>query len=144
MLHDPQCRTSIENRLRSLRPDTQHRWGKMSVDQMLWHVNHGIALSVGQLTAPPHKTPLPRPVMRFLVLNLPWPKGAPTLPQAEAKQQYDFETERARCFQLLDMFAKKKLDDAWPLDPVFGKVTGRFKSKLLAKHLNHHLRQFGV
>jgi hypothetical protein len=82
--------------------------------------------------------------MKFIVLNLPWPKGAPTLPQAEARQQYDFEAERSRCLQLLDEFARKRLDERWPLDPVFGKVTGRFKSRLQAKHLDHHLRQFGV
>ena len=144
MLHDPQYRSSIESRLKTLRPESKPRWGKMSVDQMLWHVNQGLRLSLGQVTADTMKTPLPRPIMRFIVLSLPWPKGAPTLPQAEAKQQYDFEAERAHCLELLDTFAKKRLDEPWPLDPVFGKVTGKFKSKLQAKHLNHHLTQFGA
>jgi hypothetical protein len=144
MLHDPEYRTRIQTRLNTLRPDTKPLWGKMSVDQMLWHINQGLALSLGHITAESIKTPLPRPIMKFIVLNLPWPKGAPTLPQAEARQQYDFEAERSRCLQLLDEFARKRLDERWPLDPVFGKVTGRFKSRLQAKHLDHHLRQFGV
>jgi hypothetical protein len=144
LLHDSQYRSTIANRLRSLRADSRGRWGKMSVDQMLWHVNQGLALSLGEVTAPPQKVPLPRPILKFFVLNLPWPKGAPTLPQAEAKQQYDFDAERARCFHLLEAFARKPLDEVWPVDPVFGKVTGRFKSRLQAKHLNHHLRQFGA
>ena len=144
LLHDPQYRSEIERRLQSLRPDTKPRWGKMSVDQMLWHVNEGLALSLGQITAPPQKTPLPRPIMKFLVLNLHWPKNAPTLPVLLAKQQHDFEAERTRCLQLLNTFTQKGLDEAWPLDAVFGKVTGRFKSRLQAKHLDHHLKQFGM
>ena len=82
--------------------------------------------------------------MKFLVLNLPWPKGAPTAPVLEAKQQYDFEAQRARCLKLLNTFAAKGLAEEWPLDPFFGKVSGTFKSRLQAKHLNHHLKQFGV
>jgi hypothetical protein len=116
----------------------------MSVDQMLWHVNQALALSLGQLTSPPQKTPLPRPIMKFVVLNLPWPKGAPTMPVLEAKQHYDFEAERARCIELVKSFTNKGLNEAWPNDAIFGKVDGRFKSKLQAKHLDHHLKQFGV
>lgn len=144
MLHDPQYRSNIEKRLAALRSDSKPRWGTMSVDQMLWHVNEALALSVGQTTAPPQKMPLPRPIMKFVVLNLPWPKGAPTAPQLEARQHYDFEAERTRCSHLLDTFTRKKLEEDWPLDAFFGKVNGRFKSKLQAKHMDHHLRQFGV
>lgn len=144
LLHDPQCRSDIEARLRSLHSENKPRWGRMSVDQMLWHVNEGLALSLGQITTSPHKTPLPQAIMKILVLTLPWPKGAPTMPVLEAKQHYDFEAERARCLQLLKAFTTKGLTDAWPLDPVFGDVNGGFKSKLQAKHLNHHLKQFGV
>lgn len=144
LLHDPQYRSGIEARLGSLHSDTKPHWGKMSVDQMLWHVNQGLALSLGQITSPPQKTPLPRPIMKLLVLKLPWPKGAPTMPVLEAKQQYDFEAERTRCQQLLKTFANKPLREEWPKDPVFGQVTGEFKSRLQAKHLDHHLKQFGV
>jgi hypothetical protein len=144
MLHDPEYRAQIESRLRSLGAETKPRWGKMTVDQMLWHVNQGLMLTLGQITAAPVKTPLPRSIMKWTVLNLPWPKGAPTVPEAEAKQEYDFEAERARCLELLAAIAKKPLNEPWPLDPVFGKVSGKFKSRLQAKHLNHHLTQFGV
>src|SRR6185437_3689866 len=144
LLHDPQYWSSIEARLGFLRFDSKPHWGKMSVDQMLWHVNQGLALSLGKVTSPSQKAPLPRPIMKFLVLKLPWPKGAPTMPVLEAKRQYDFETERTRCQQLLKTFANKPLRENWPQDPVFGHVTGEFKSRLQAEHLDHHLKQFGV
>jgi hypothetical protein len=82
--------------------------------------------------------------MKFLVLNLPWPGGAPTLATLVAKQQYDFAYERQRCLQLIDKFISKRLDDEWPKNPIFGKVTGTDLSRLQIKHLDHHLRQFGV
>ncbi|HET6843503.1 MAG TPA: hypothetical protein VFK06_17760 [Candidatus Angelobacter sp.] len=130
--------------MRSLRSDSKPKWGIMSVDQMLWHLNQGLALALGQIDQPPQKTPLPRSIMKLLVLIVPWPKGAPTVPILEAKQQYDFEAERTRCLGLLKAFTKKGLSEDWPLSPIFGEVTGKFTSRLQAKHLDHHLRQFEV
>ena len=144
MVHDPVYRAGLEKRLAALRPDTPRKWGTMSVDQMLWHVNTTLQLHLGDITAPRERKPLPRSVMKFLVLNLPWPRGAPTLATLVAKQQYDFAHERQRCLQLIDNFISKRLDDEWPENPIFGKVTGTDLSRLQAKHLDHHLRQFGV
>jgi hypothetical protein len=38
----------------------------------------------------------------------------------------------------------KRLDEDWPENPIFGKVSGTDISRLQAKHLDHHLKQFGV
>ena len=144
MLHDPLYRAELEKRLAALRPDSSRKWGKMSVDQMLWHVNTTLQLHLGEITAATARTRLPRRVIKFLVLNLPWPRGAPTLATLVAKQQYDFADEHKRCLQLIDKFTSKKLDEEWPENPIFGKVSGTDLSRLQAKHLDHHLRQSGV
>ena len=144
MLHDEAYRSQVMTRVAALRRDSQRRWGRMSVDQMLWHVNGAMAAALGQIQVPPQKVPLPRPVMKFLVLNLPWPKGAPTLPMFVASGGYQFDSERARCLQLIDQLAARRLDGDWPDNPVFGSVTGPYVSRLQAKHLDHHLKQFGV
>jgi DinB family protein len=145
MLHDPVHRAELEKRLAALRPDSPRKWGTMSVDQMLWHVNRTLQLQLGEITAPRERASLPRGVMKFLVLNLPWPKGTPTLAALVAKEkQYDFAQERQRCLELLDRFAGRRLDEEWPENPIFGKVSGADLSRLQAKHLDHHLRQFGV
>jgi hypothetical protein len=145
MLHDPVHRAELEKRLAALRPDSRRKWGTMSVDQMLWHVNRTLQLHLGQITAARERASLPRSVMKFLVLNLPWPKGAPTLAALVAKEkQYDFAQERQRCLELLDRFARRRLGEEWPENPIFGKVSGTDLSRLQAKHLDHHLRQFGV
>ena len=59
-LHDAQCKAEILRRLRALRPDAERRWGKMSVSQMLWHVNEAMEGALGRIQADPMKVPLPR------------------------------------------------------------------------------------
>lgn len=144
-LHDPTCRAEIQKRLRALRPDAQRRWGKMSVSQMLWHVNEAMEGALGRIQADAMKIPLPRPILKFLVLNAPWGKGAPTLKRwVPQHDSHDFAAEQARCLRLVDELAAKPLDDAWADSPTLGRMTGRQVSRLHAKHLNHHLTQFGV
>jgi hypothetical protein len=144
MLHDAAYRSRLQARVRALRPDSPRRWGKMSVDQMLWHVSDAMEVALGTRPAPFQKAPLPRPIMKFVVLNLPWPRGAPTMPMFLPQRSYEFKAERDRCLRLIDALSAKRLEDEWPDNPVFGKVHGRDVSRLHAKHLNHHLTQFGV
>lgn len=143
-VHDATTRAALRARLHSLRADTRPRWGRMSVDQMLWHVNQGLVAALGRAPSPTLKTSLPKPVLRFLVLSMPWPKGAPTAPQWVANGQYDFESERSRCLSMLDELGAIPLDGEWPVHPAFGVMEGRHWSALEAKHLHHHLTQFGA
>jgi hypothetical protein len=146
-LHDTQYKTEILRRLKTLSPEAARQWGKMSVTQMLWHVNEAMEGALGRIEMDAMKLPipLPRAVLKFMVLNLPWGKGAPTLkrwvPQSD---NYDFASEHARCVRLVGEIASKPLDDAWPDSPTLGRMTGSEVSRLQAKHLNHHLTQFGV
>jgi hypothetical protein len=143
LLHDPSTRARFESRLKSLRPDSPRQWGSMSASQMLWHVNQFLGWSLGDAVPAPQKIPMPMPIMRFFLLYMPWPKGAPTHKQAVAKEEHDFEAERAKCLALIDRFVARPLDGPWPADPVFGFKGGKSFSRLQAKHLDHHFRQFG-
>jgi hypothetical protein len=71
-------------------------------------------------------------------------KNAPTMPEFVAKKSYDFEAEKARCLRLIDKVASTDIDGAWPTHPMRGEMKGSQISRLHAKHLNHHLTQFGV
>lgn len=144
MLHDPQTRASIETRIQTLTPDAHGRWGKMTVDQMLWHCSQAIATSLGEIPTQPMTVPLPKAAVKFIVLNLPWVKGSPTAPDFLATTQYDFETERQRTLDLVSRFASRPLNSEWARHPAFGAMSGDEYSRLHAKHLNHHLTQFGV
>lgn len=144
MLHDPAVRSSLEARLAALRPDSPRKWGSMTADQMLWHVNQFLGAALGEVTLPAGKSPLPAPLMRFMLIRMPWPKSAPTNPGAIAKDTHDFEAERARCRELIGRFVQKPLESVWPSHPNFGKADGLFASRLQARHLDHHFKQFGA
>ena len=77
-LHDPSHRGELVRRLESLTPNSERKWGKMSVDQMLWHVGDALALSLGEISVSAEKPPIPRGLLKFIVLNLPWGKNGPT------------------------------------------------------------------
>ena len=144
MLHDGNFRAEIQNRIRTLNRDTKPRWGTMSVDQMLWHVNGFLEMALGRIDVPPRRVPFAGPLLKFVVLHFPWGKGAPTLPDFVARARHDFESEQTRCLRLIEEMASRDLNGPWPPNPLFGKVTGRDVTRLHAKHLDHHLRQFGA
>jgi hypothetical protein len=144
MLHDSVTRSSIEQRLKAMRPEAQRKWGKMTSDQMLWHLNQFLSFALGEGGGQPPKSSVFSPVFRFVLLYMPWPKSAPTNPNALAQGSYDFAAERERCLTLIDRFASRPLDGPWPVDPSFGPVTGRFTSSLQAKHIDYHFRQFNA
>lgn len=144
ILHHASVRDSIRSRVQQLTPDTIHKWGKMTVDQMLWHVSQGLAQSLGEIPAAPNKLPVPQWLAKFVAFNLPWPKGAPTAPDLLAVDRYVLESERQRCLQLIDKFTATDLNGPWVPSASFGPLTGHEWSRFEAKHLDHHLTQFGV
>lgn len=145
MLHEGATRAAIEERLRKLTPQAPRQWGKMTVDQMLWHVNTAMELCLGKKPYSHEKTRMPRALLRWAVLNLPWPKGSPTSPDAIPRApSYDFGAEKEKALWLVSELAAKDLGSSWPEQPVMGPMTGAQWSRLQAKHLDHHLRQFGA
>ena len=145
LLHDAATRDTIKSRVAALRPDSARRWGRMTVDQMLWHVNCGIENALGRYHVKEIRLPLPRLLVKFLVLNFPWRRGkTPTAREFLAKAHYDFAAEQARLLRLIDEVTARPLDAAWPDSSFMGPMTGKDWSRMGAKHLDHHLSQFGV
>jgi len=144
LLHDSAVRDGIRTRIGSLSATTPALWGKMSSAQMLWHCNQVFETSLGDIQVVPRRPPFPVGMLKFMLFHLPWPHGAPTAPEYVAGPPRDFEGERARCLALIDRFSAKKMEDSGWGRAVFGTIDGREWSCLHARHLDHHLRQFGV
>lgn len=145
LLHDPMVRDAIRSRISALNAGSPRAWGKMTPDQMLWHCNTTLEAAMGRHPHPPMKVPMPKFLLKFVVLNLPWPKGSPTHPEWVAGDRYDFDAEQARCLTLIDEFTRTPLESSiWAPSPGFGAMSGRDQSRLAANHLDHHLRQFSV
>ena len=142
LLHDPATYASIRTRIESLRPDTPRQWGKMSIDQMLWHVNVSMREAVGEYTPRLKPLPVPKALMRWAILNVPWGRGAKTRPDMFAVSTHDFEVQKAECLALVDRNNQKPLDADWPESATMGRMTGTHWSLLTGRHLDHHLRQF--
>jgi hypothetical protein len=145
LMHDRGRGEELKRRVQSLTADAKPRWGKMSVDQMLHHANFVLLEALGEHTAAPNIRGLPKPIVRWAILNLPWGKGAPTRPDmiiAEG-QRFDFAQEKANCLAMIDRVLAKPMDAPWPASANF-PMTGRHWSQLQYKHLDHHLTQFGV
>ena len=146
MLHDPAFHEAIKGRLKELRPTAERQWGQMRVDQMLWHVNCALENALGRRDLKQQAFPLPKPLLKWLVINVPWRKGkTPTHPQLEARDKYDFENERAKTLVLVDEFVAKPIhDESWGRSALMGQLTGTEWSRLHGKHLDYHLKQFGA
>jgi hypothetical protein len=145
LLHDPGRGAVLKGRVNALTPDTTPRWGKMSVDQMLHHVNLVLKEAFGEHTAKPNVRGVPEALVRWAIIHIPWGKSAPTRPDMliPEGQRYDFAQEKALCLSMIDRFLARPMDAPWPRSANFS-MTGRHWSQLQYKHLDHHLTQFGV
>ena len=144
-IHDSEYCSALRARVDSLTTESQPQWGTMSVDQMLWHLNGSLSLGLGKLRAEKQKPPIPHALLVPLVLMMPIPKGkAKTLPELMASGTYNFHEERARFHTLIEEFSLKPLHFNWLEHPMFGRLIGPHWSRISAKHIDHHLRQFAV
>ena len=143
-LHDAAVYAAIRRRVESLRVDTPRRWGKMSIDQVLWHVNVSMREAVGDYTPQLKAPPIPKAILRWAIINVPWGRGAPTRPDMFPASTHDFNVQKAECLSLIDRIVARPLTDEWPRSASMGRMSGKQWSQLTAKHLDHHLRQFGA
>ena len=144
LLHDPHVYASIRKRVQSLRVDSQRQWGKMSVDQVLWHLNVSMREAIGDYTPQLKSPPVPKAILRWAIINIPWGRGAPTRPDMYPVSTHDFNAQKAECLSLIDRIVARPLIDEWPNSASMGRMRGKHWSQLTAKHLDHHLRQFGA
>ena len=131
-------------RLDRLTPSATRAWGRMSVAQMLHHLAGGLSMATGDLSIPRRNSLLRRfPIKQLIVFVLPFPKGAPTAPALVAKEEFDFDTERAAVRGRIATFARREIAH-WPEHPAFGPFDRDQWGVMVWKHLDHHFRQFGV
>jgi hypothetical protein len=138
----------IIERINSLKTDTQARWGKMNVAQMLAHCN------VTYEMVYENKHPKPNFFMALLLKSLvkgkvtneiPYKRSLQTAPAFIIKGDKDFETEKAR---LINYISKtQELGEAHfdnKASHSFGVLSKNEWNNMFYKHLDHHLTQFGV
>jgi Protein of unknown function (DUF1569) len=148
-LFDGTVANQVRNRLANLEPESERRWGKMTVAQMLAHCSVSMQWALGEVV--PEKGALPARLVGRLLKPLvfrnedPLWKNSPTAKSLIVADQRDFDQERDRLLKLIDNFAARGPAKC-TRNPhsFFGEMTPEEWAVLLYKHLDHHLRQFGV
>jgi hypothetical protein len=144
-LFDTIVKEGIVNRINKLTSQSQAQWGKMNVAQMLAHLQLPIAIAYG--THQPKGSFILRLIGPLFKSKLwddkPYKQGLPTDPTfIMTGAEKDFEKEKSSLLDLVKKFSESTV--IGERHPIFGKLTKENWSKATWKHIDHHLRQFGV
>ena len=137
------------DRINKLSPETNRIWGTMNVDQMLAHCN-----VTYEMVFEPQKHKAPGGIAKFILKNFvkskvvgekSYSKNSPTSPQFKINGNQDFDLEKKRLIgfiQKTQQLGREAFDGKESFS--FGKLKAQEWNNMFAKHLNHHLEQFGV
>ena len=143
-------KAEILERLRRVRPDSVRRWGRMSAHQMVCHLSDAFRMALGQKPVSPASSVLQRTIVKWIALYAPlrWPPGILTRPEIDQERQgtgpMDFDADVAEVERLVEIVATAGSRFAWPVHPIFGRMSHSGWLRWSYLHMDHHLRQFGV
>jgi hypothetical protein len=144
-LFDPRDRAAILDRIARLSEDRRPLWGRFTAPEMVCHVSTGLRNGLNEVDLGPSVPPLNRWPLNWLVIHVvPWPKGAKAPPEMLATKATTWATDVIALRDLVERFGARGPGGTWPESKVFGRISGRSWGVLQHKHLDHHLRQFGV
>ncbi|HCT60431.1 MAG TPA: DUF1569 domain-containing protein [Acidobacterium sp.] len=139
----------IKTRIDRLTPESERHWGRMSVAQMLTHCCTSMQWAVGEVV--PERLPFAARLMGRLVKPLalrdgePMRRNSPTAKSLIVETEPNFVDEQQRLLTLIDSFVAGGASGCTRKPhSFFGEMTPQEWAKLMHKHLDHHLRQFGV
>jgi hypothetical protein len=136
---------AIIARINSLRPDSKALWGKMTVDQMCKHCTCALNIAFGKQEVKVNFViRLLGKLLKNKVFNGEFQKNSPTAKEFVFTTQFDLETAKKEFATGFAQFAEGHESIKVMDHPFWGKMTYEDWDKLMWKHADHHLRQFGV
>ena len=144
--YTPEVYEQIRVRIDGLAADTKPEWGTMTPAQMLAHCAEVQEVANGsrQLSGTPLPLRLLGPLIRRAVVSdRPYPKNTRTHPQYRQSEARDFDAEKQRLLSALEAFRRSENEPA-ARHPLFGTLSHDERGRSSYKHLDHHLRQFGL
>lgn len=138
----------IIGRINSLTPTSAAQWGKMNVSQMLAHCSVTYEMVYENIH------PKPNAFMRFIlkamvkpkvVSEKPYGQNNPTAPAFLIKGDKNFDSEKKRLIDYINktqQLGEAEFNNKESLS--FGPLSANEWNNMFYKHLDHHLRQFGV
>ena len=146
-LFEPETVDEVVSRIDKLQSNSERQWGKMDAAQMMAHCSITLDIASG-------RTNLPRifigriigPFVKSSYTNdKPFAKNGPTGKELVVADRRDFAREREQLKVKVRQFHEggEARCTRHP-HPFFGALTPHAWSRGMYKHLDHHLRQFGV
>jgi len=147
-LFQPDAAEQIERRIAALKPESRAHWGTMNVAQMVAHCSAGLELASGD-RRPPRALAgrLIGWAIKPMVLrdDAPMRRNSPTVEGLVVNDERDLEIERKRLLGLIGRFVTAGSNGCTQHPhSFFGSLSPDEWAILMYKHLDHHLRQFGV
>ncbi|HTA62399.1 MAG TPA: DUF1569 domain-containing protein [Bacteroidia bacterium] len=141
---DEVTKNEIVSRVNLLTENSQAKWGKMSVAQMIKHCAQWDEMALGKKK---YKQSFigklfGKIALKDMLKDEPVKKNLPTVPSFKINEVVNFAEEKSKWIKLLDEY--KNLSDSGFMHPFFGKITKENTGYLAYKHMDHHLRQFNV
>ncbi|HET9804323.1 MAG TPA: DUF1569 domain-containing protein [Candidatus Acidoferrum sp.] len=147
-LFDAATTAEIKSRIAQLGPGSVRQWGKMNAPQAMAHCAIAMEWAVDDVRPP--RMFLGRifgPLAKSQVLKdaAQMRKNTPTAKSLVILDEHDLAKECQRLTSLIDRFSAGG-PQACTRHPhtFFGALTPDEWARLMYKHLDHHLRQFGV
>jgi Protein of unknown function (DUF1569) len=144
-IFDPTARAALFARIDRLAPQASARWGSFTAPRMMSHLIDAVRMALGELLIPQRKSFLANRVVRYLVIHVfPFPRGAPTAPALLARAPDNWTSDAAALKAIIERAAAQANGGSWQAHPAFGVLSGADWGVLIHKHVDHHLKQFGV
>lgn len=145
-IFDKKDNQEMIQRIKNLSPDSKALWGKMTVDQMASHCISVIDVALGTQTL---KISWPMRMMGRMMkkswLDSPeFKKNSPTAKEFIRTEQLDFEPTKTELIQKVEKLSEGFQVIKLEVHPFWGKLNQADWNNLNWKHLDHHLKQFGV
>ena len=138
-------RNNLIQRLQNLTPASKPKWGNFDASHLLCHLHDSLAMALGEVsTLSANKKAFQCFPLKHLILYVfPFPKGVPTAPELLVRVPAEFEQDRQRLIGLIGRIAAAPRAKG-PVHPFFGPLDNEEWNSLAAKHISHHLKQFGI
>lgn len=135
-------------RIENLNPEYKPKWGKMNVAQALAHLNVPYEYFYEDKYKAPNflvKLMLKLFVKKMVVNEIPYKENLATGPDFIIADQRQFDLEKTRLISFIRKTQELGQEYFHGQEShSFGVLTGVEWNNMFYKHLDHHLRQFGV
>lgn len=148
-LHNSIYFEEIINRISNLKENSERKWGKMDVCQMMRHCNYVLQVPLKKIELPPINAVFGMigimTKIEMQIFNNGIPQNMPTFRKLIINFECNFDEEKESLLNTLNEYRNCFLNGNLPERHVlFGKMEEKDWGFLEYKHLNHHLKQFNV